>query len=57
MVENINQNDKQVSETYMSLGGICARWSHPILAFITFHEIDFATNVPSVLFTRNSFES
>jgi len=30
----------------------CTRWSHLILAFLTFHEIDFATNVPSVLFTR-----
>ena len=30
----------------------CTRWSHPILTFLTFHEIDFATNLPSVLFTR-----
>ena len=30
----------------------CARWSHPILTCLTFHEIDFATNVPSVLFNR-----
>ena len=35
----------------------CARWSHPILTFLTFHEIDFATNVHSVLFTRNIFGS
>ena len=34
----------------------CALWSHPILT-LTFHEIDFATNVPSVLFTRNIFGS
>ena len=36
----------------------CACGSHPILTFLTFHEIDFATNVPSVLlFTRNIFGS
>ena len=33
----------------------CTRWSHPILTFLTFHEIEFATKVPSVLFTRNIF--
>ena len=33
----------------------CARWSHPILTFQTFHEIEFVTNVPSVLFTRTVF--
>ena len=35
----------------------CTCWSHPILTFITFHEIDFATNVPALLFTRNIFGS
>ena len=35
----------------------CARWSNPILTFLTFHEIDFATNVPSVLFNRAIFGS
>jgi len=35
----------------------CAYWSHPILTFLTFHEIDFATNVHSVLFTRTIFGS
>jgi len=33
----------------------CTRCSHPILTFLTFHEIEFATNVPSVLFTRSDF--
>jgi len=33
----------------------CARWSHPILTFLTVLEIEFATNVPSVLFARNIF--
>jgi len=33
----------------------CTRWSQPILTFLTFHEIEFATNVPTVLFTRNIF--
>ena len=32
-----------------------ARWSNPILTFLIFHEIDFATNTPSVIFTRNIF--
>ena len=32
----------------------CAHWSHPILTFLTFHEIDFATNVPSVLFNNRT---
>jgi len=31
--------------------------SHPILTFLTFHEIYFATNVPSVPFTRTIFGS
>ena len=36
----------------------CACWSHQILTFLTFHEINsIATNVPSVLFTRNMFGS
>jgi len=35
----------------------CARWSHPVLTFLTFHENDFATIVPTVLFTRNCFGS
>ena len=35
----------------------CTRWSHPILTFLTFHDIDFATNVPSVLFIRYIFGS
>jgi len=34
-----------------------ARLSHPILTFLTFHEINFATNVPSVLFNRTIFGS
>jgi len=33
----------------------CTCWSHPILTFLTFHVIEFATNTPSVLFTRNIF--
>ena len=35
----------------------CAHWSHPILSFLTFHKIDLATNVPSVLFTQEIFGS
>jgi len=35
----------------------CACWSNPILTFLTFHEIEFATNMPPVLFTRNIFGS
>jgi len=35
----------------------CARWSHLVPTFLTFHEIGFATTVPTVLFTRNYFGS
>ena len=34
----------------------CTRWSHPILTFLTCYEMDCATNVPSVQFTRSIFE-
>ena len=60
MVKNMNQKLNKIQFGWLLVYALfschkCTRWSQPILTFLTFHEIEFATNVPTVLFTRNIF--